>query len=197
MPTMTCPKCNYQTEENELFCSECGTKMVPLQKTNTNSVSNESIHDDNGHVTKQNRPPKAAPPMKQESQNISSQPDPRKDERETRSEGLGGTFKHSSLSAKVMLAVKVLILGVATYFAPMLMTITFFCFFGIGRAIAAETKRFLWIALAFVFMTLVGCGIFKLFPSIPCSYLDMIVIGAAWIIVFALPSDCSSPRNDK
>lgn len=29
MSTLVCPKCSYQTENQELFCSKCGTKLIP------------------------------------------------------------------------------------------------------------------------------------------------------------------------
>ena len=30
MSTLICPDCNYQTDKNELFCSNCGAKLVPV-----------------------------------------------------------------------------------------------------------------------------------------------------------------------
>lgn len=30
MSTLICPACNYQTDKNELFCSNCGAKLVPV-----------------------------------------------------------------------------------------------------------------------------------------------------------------------
>ena len=32
MSTLVCPKCKYQTEQNEAFCCKCGTKMIPAQE---------------------------------------------------------------------------------------------------------------------------------------------------------------------
>ena len=32
MPTLICPKCKYQTDDNEQFCCMCGTKLIPVSE---------------------------------------------------------------------------------------------------------------------------------------------------------------------
>lgn len=32
MSSLVCPNCNYQAEDNETFCSKCGTKLISVQR---------------------------------------------------------------------------------------------------------------------------------------------------------------------
>ena len=99
----------------------------------------------------------------------------------------------NNVAVKLMLAMKLIALVIAFLMAPKLMATTFFCFFGVGTTLGKElpsgNSRFRWITLTFAFMGFIGCLVLWMFSSIPYTTMDMVVISAAWTIVFGIPQD--------
>lgn len=108
--------------------------------------------------------------------------------------------KSTIKSVKFMVVVKLMALAAAFVIAPKLMTLTFFCFFGIGKTLGQELRagmqRFGWTLFTFAFMCGAGCLVQSVFPNLGYTAWDMVVISAAWLFVFGIPLDaCDIPTK--
>ena len=57
MPSLVCPKCNYQTKKNEVFCSKCGTKLEHIkEQKKSNSRGKELKPGDDSSAQSDSKP---------------------------------------------------------------------------------------------------------------------------------------------